>query len=148
MMKKVLLTLGVLSMTTVFGMSLSQLNSASKADLMKINGIGEAKASAIIKERAKGKFKSFEDLQRVKGVGPQVASNIQNDVKAGDKVKKVTKTTKKQVKSKATKKIDSQKSKLKKVDNTKTKAQNKIKSTKKSTKDLKKRVKTSSKLKY
>jgi len=143
MIKKVLLTLSVLSMTTVFGMSLSQLNSASKADLMNINGIGEAKAAAIIKERAKGKFKSFEDLQRVKGVGPQVASNIKNDVKVGDKVKKVTKSTKKQVKSRATKKIDTQKSKLKKVDTKKVKT--KAKSTKKTFTDLKKSAKTISK---
>ena len=92
MIRKILLTLGVLSVTTLFGMSLSQLNSASKEDLMKINGIGEAKAAAIIKERKKGKFKSFEDLQRVKGVGPQVTSNIKNDVITVDKVKK-TKAT-------------------------------------------------------
>ena len=136
-------------MTTVFGMSLSQLNSASKADLMKINGIGEAKAEAIIKERAKGKFKSFEDLQRVKGVGPQMASNIQNDVKVGDKVKKVTKSTKKQVKNKATNKVDTKKSKLKsKVDSKKVnakKVQTKAKTTKKSVTDLTKSAKATSK---
>jgi len=149
MIKKFLLTLGVVSVTTVFGMSLSQLNSASKADLMKINGIGEAKAEAIIKERAKGKFKSFEDLQRVKGVGPQMASNIKNDIKVGDKVKKVKTSAKKGVKSKTKKVVDTKKSKLKKVDNAKTKIKNKVKSTKKYTKDLKKKVKTSTpKLKH
>jgi len=91
MMKKMLLTLSVVSVTTLFGMSLAELNSASKEDLMKINGIGEAKATAIIQERKKGKFKSFEDLQRVKGVGPQVALNIKNDVKAGKQMKNSTK---------------------------------------------------------
>jgi len=91
-MKKMLLILSILSVTTLFGMSLSELNSASKEDLMKINGIGKAKATAIIQERKKGKFKSFEDLQRVKGVGPQVTSNIKNDVITVDKVKK-TKAT-------------------------------------------------------
>ena len=94
MMKKILLTLGVLSITTLLGMSLSQLNSASKEDLMKINGIGEAKATAIIQERKKGKFKSFEDLQRVKGVGPRVASNIKNDITSSKKVKKSKKRPK------------------------------------------------------
>jgi len=127
MIKKFIFTLTLLSATSLFAMSLSQLNSASKEDLMKINGIGEAKATAIIKERAKGKFKSFDDLQRVKGIGPQVASNIKNDVKVGDKIKKVRKSTKK----KATKRVDTKTKKL----NTK------AKSIKKSTKDIKKKVK-------
>ena len=135
MIKKFIFTLTLLSATSLFAMSLSQLNSASKEDLMKINGIGEAKATAIIKERAKGKFKSFDDLQRVKGVGPQVASNIKNDVKVGDKVKKVRKSTKK----KATKRVDTKTKKLKKVD--KKKLNTKAKSIKKSTKDIKKKVK-------
>jgi competence protein ComEA len=123
MIRKILLTLGVLSVTTLFGMSLSQLNSASKEDLMKINGIGEAKAAAIIKERKKGKFKSFEDLQRVKGVGPQVASNLKNDVIAGDKVKKVKKSTSKKSKKALSKKPDTKKLKNKaKVKKTKAKS--------------------------
>ena len=123
MIRKILLTLGVLSVTTLFGMSLSQLNSASKEDLMKINGIGEAKAAAIIKERKKGKFKSFEDLQRVKGVGPQVASNLKNDVIAGDKVKKVKKSTSKKSKKALSKKPDTKKLKSKaKVKKTKAKS--------------------------
>jgi competence protein ComEA len=144
MIKKAILTLSVLSMTTLFGMSLSQLNSASKEDLMKINGIGEAKAVAIIKERKKGKFKSFEDLQRVKGVGPQVASNIKNDVKVGDKVAKVKKsaTSKKAI----SKKTSVKKPSIKKVDNKKLKT--KTKSTKQKVKTLKTKAKdTKSKVK-
>jgi competence protein ComEA len=137
MIKKIIFTLISLSMTSLFAMSLSQLNSASKEDLMKINGIGEAKATAIIKERAKGKFKSFDDLQRVKGVGPQVASNLKNDVKAGQKVKKVAKSTKKKATNKVTKKLDKQ---TKKVD--KKQLKTKAKSMKKSTKDMKKKIKT------
>jgi len=137
MIKKLLLTVSLLSATTLFGMSLSQLNSASKADLMKINGIGEAKASAIIKERAKAKFKSFEDLQRVKGVGPQVASNLKNDVKTEDKVKKVRKATKKKTK---TPKLNTKTKTTKKVD--KKQLKTKVKAMKKSTKDIKKKVKT------
>ena len=134
MMKKILLTLGVLSITTLFGMSLSQLNSASKEDLMKINGIGEAKATAIIQERKKGKFKSFEDLQRVKGIGPQVASNIKNDVISLDKVKKATKSAKKKAK-KLSKKPDMKKPSVKKYDSKKLK--NKAKTQKDKAKSLK-----------
>ena len=63
----------VFAASSLFGMSLDQLNSASKAELMEINGIGEAKAEAIINERKKGKFTSFEDFQRVKGIGEQMA---------------------------------------------------------------------------
>ena len=91
----------VLATTSVFGMSLGQLNSASKAELMEINGIGDAKADAIIKERKKGKFKSFEDFQRVEGIGEQTSKNVKNDVKSSPKDKKVTKST---TKSKSKKK--------------------------------------------
>jgi len=97
MFKKIIFTLSILSASSLFAMSLSQLNSASKADLMKINGIGEAKATAIIKARAKRKFKSFDDLQKVKGIGPSITSNIKNDV--------TSKTATGKVKSKARKKV-------------------------------------------
>jgi competence protein ComEA len=85
----------VLASSTVFGMSLNQLNSASKTELMEINGIGEKKADAIIAERKKGEFKSFEDFQRVDGIGEQTAANVKNDVKSAGDVKKVEKKSKK-----------------------------------------------------
>lgn len=91
----------VLATTSIFGMNLNQLNSASKAELMEINGIGDAKADAIIKERKKGKFKSFEDFQRVEGIGEQTAKNVKNDVKSSPKEKKVTQST---IKTKSKKK--------------------------------------------
>ncbi|NOR55572.1 MAG: DUF655 domain-containing protein [Sulfurovum sp.] len=91
MLKKVTLGFLVLTITSVCAMSLNQLNSASKAELIEINGIGEAKASAIIEERKKSKFKSFDDLTRVKGVGPSIASNIKKDVKSNTRHKKETK---------------------------------------------------------
>jgi competence protein ComEA len=105
MMKKLIMGFLVLSTSVLFGMSLSKLNSASKEDLMQINGIGEKKAAAIIKERKKGKFKSYDDLaERVGGIGTQTAANIKNDVKMGEKVKKVKKTAKKKVKKPGIKK--------------------------------------------
>ena len=105
MTKKLIMGFLVLSTSLLFGMSLSKLNSASKEDLMQINGIGEKKAAAIIKERKKGKFKSYDDLTaRVGGIGVQTAANIKNDVKAGEKVKKVKKTAKKKVKKPTVKK--------------------------------------------
>jgi competence protein ComEA len=105
MFKKMILTLSVVSVSSLFAMSLSQLNSASKTDLMKINGIGEAKATAIIKARAKGKFKSFDDLQKVKGIGPSITSNLKNDVTSQAKSKAKSHTKKKVSKKLDTKKL-------------------------------------------
>lgn len=82
MYKKIIAGFLVFATSTVFGMSLDQLNTASKTKLMEINGIGDAKTTAIINEREKGKFKSFEDLQRVKGIGGKTAANVKNDAKS------------------------------------------------------------------
>ena len=100
MMKKILAVALVFATTFAFGMSVSELNKASKEELMKINGVGEKKADAIIKYRKSEKFKSIEDVEKVKGVGPALAKNIKNDVyKKAPTTKKQT-TTKKTDKSK------------------------------------------------
>jgi len=118
-------------------MSLSQVNSASKAELMEINGIGDVKATAIIKERKHGKFKSFQDLQRVEGIGEQTAANVKNNVKSSADVKKVKKSTKKKT---AKKKTSTKKTSASKKD-TKAKAEKKTKK-KKSKSKKKKKTKT------
>ena len=112
MLKKVMAGLLVLATSSLFGMSLNKLNTASKAELMMINGIGEKKADAIIKERRKGKFKSFEDFQRVEGIGEETAKNVKNDVKVKKEVKETKKSRKKNSKKKTEKKkTNSKKSK-------------------------------------
>jgi len=97
MLKKIVAGTIIFATTTLFAMSVSELNKASKTELMQINGIGEAKAEAIIKERKKGKFKSIEDVTRVKGIGDSLAKNIKNDVKV--KKPSTTKSSKSSKKS-------------------------------------------------
>jgi len=102
MIKKIAIALLVCATTTAFAMSINEVNKASKDELMKINGIGEKKADAIIKQRKKSSFKSFKDLEAVKGVGPALSKNIKNDVHK--------KTPKKSSKKSTTKKSDKKKS--------------------------------------
>ena len=151
MFKKIIAGFLVLATTTLFGMSLSALNSASKAELMEINGIGEVKAAAIIKERRHGKFKSFEDVQRVEGIGEQTADNIKRGVKTSEGVKKVAKKTKTKAKKRKTSKKDveekaSKKAKSKAKKSTKEKAEKKTKKRKiKSMDEKKKELKSKAK---
>lgn len=85
------LSILVLTTSLVFGMSVDELNKASKEDLLKINGIGSKKADAIIKYRKDNPFKSISDVENVKGVGKALAENIKNDVYKKAKTKKTTK---------------------------------------------------------
>ncbi|MFQ6371508.1 ComEA family DNA-binding protein [Shewanella sp. YIC-542] len=49
------------------------INTATAAELQMLNGIGEAKAQAIVEYReANGKFTSLEELTKVKGIGPKL----------------------------------------------------------------------------
>ncbi|MEA1867652.1 MAG: helix-hairpin-helix domain-containing protein [Thermodesulfobacteriota bacterium] len=57
------------------------LNTADKAALESLSGIGPAKASAIIKYRDEnGSFKSVEELLNVKGIGPKMLDKIKEQV--------------------------------------------------------------------
>ncbi|RKG33261.1 ComEA family DNA-binding protein [Acinetobacter tianfuensis] len=49
------------------------LNRANAEQLQELQGIGQKKAEAIVNYRSKnGKFKSIEELQQVKGIGPAI----------------------------------------------------------------------------
>lgn len=56
------------------------LNSASKDELMSLNGVGSAKAEAIIEYRKHSKFNTINDLKRVKGFGPKVFDKLKDDI--------------------------------------------------------------------
>jgi len=95
MLKKAVFGMLFLSLA-VWGMTVSQVNRASKEDLMKIKGIGEKKAEAILKERKKKPFESFEDIEKIKGIGPVLVENIKKDVygKSSDDPNKKSSTKK------------------------------------------------------
>ena len=130
-MKKILVTL--LLMFSVA--SALNVQKASKDELMCIKGIGEKKASAIIKYRKSHKLKSAQDLLEIKGFGKALVKNVQKDVKSvacGGK-----KSSKKSTK-KTTKKSNDKKSSKKSTKKTTDKKSSKKSSSKKEHKDSKK----------
>jgi competence protein ComEA len=100
-MKKTILSL-LLALTLSFSaFAAVNINTASKAELQTLTGIGAKKASAIIKYRTEhGKFKSVNDLSGVKGIGPKMVKRIGKDAAVSGKttvapkVKAKKKTTK------------------------------------------------------
>lgn len=59
--------------------SLTNINTATAAELEKLPGIGKKSANAIVAFRTeKGNFKTPKDLLKVKGVGKKTVEKIQN----------------------------------------------------------------------
>lgn len=57
------------------------VNTATQAELETLKGIGPAKAKAIIDHRTKhGPFKTFEDLDKVSGIGEGTIGKIRSEV--------------------------------------------------------------------
>lgn len=57
------------------------INSASETELVALPGIGPSKAKAIAEYRQKqGGFKSIDDLQQVKGIGPATLEKLRAHV--------------------------------------------------------------------
>jgi len=72
-MKRILQLFAVLTLSLFSALAWSvDINTADAATLAaEINGVGEARAQAIIDYRdSKGRFESVDDLTRVKGIGP------------------------------------------------------------------------------
>ena len=57
------------------------INTASAADLQKLNGIGEKKAADIIAYREKnGPFTAIEDIMKVTGIGEKTFEKIKDNI--------------------------------------------------------------------
>ena len=85
-MKKTIYTMVMLMIFALAGESFAtnaktvsgvvNVNTASKAELVLIPGIGAAKADAILVQRGEQAFTSTEDLLAVKGIGEKILEKI------------------------------------------------------------------------
>jgi competence protein ComEA len=80
-----LMLLAVLAVQPVVGMEKPiDINKAPVSELVKINGIGNAKAQAIIDYREKnGAFKSVDELTLVHGIGDKTLERLRPQITVG-----------------------------------------------------------------
>lgn len=84
MKKLFVLMLGLLS----FGLALAavNLNTATKQELESLQGVGPAKAQAIIDYRTKnGGFKTIDDLKNVSGIGDKTFDKLKSEITVSGK---------------------------------------------------------------
>jgi len=84
MFKKLVLSLMVvlfLSVGSAFAAEKVDLNTATKAELLMLPGVGDSTADAIIMYREQnGSFKSVDDLDNVKGIGDKKMEKLAGQV--------------------------------------------------------------------
>ena len=77
MIKKLMLAVATLVVSTGFAFAQVDINKADAAALDSVKGVGPSMSKAILDERSKGEFKDWADFQqRVKGVGDKKAAKL------------------------------------------------------------------------
>ena len=80
-MKQLFLMMTLLFLFTGTALAAVNINTASQAELEALQGIGPAKAKAIIEHREKiGAFASIDDLAKVSGIGPGTVKQLRDAV--------------------------------------------------------------------
>ena len=60
------------------------INEASAGELQRLPRIGPTLSERILEERGKGRFRSVEELRRVKGIGPKTLDNLRPFITVGN----------------------------------------------------------------
>lgn len=85
-MKQLLLVLITLFVFAGTAHAVTDINTATQSELELLQGIGPAKAEAIIAHREKhGDFVSKEALEDVDGIGPGTMKQLYGDITVGNK---------------------------------------------------------------
>ena len=95
-MKKILILLAAIAS---LAMAAINLNTATKEELMSLDGIGSAKADAIIEYRKANKFNLIDDLKNVNGIGDKTFDNLKDKISTTGKteISEKAKASKKKV---------------------------------------------------
>ena len=84
-MKQLYLALVFLLCLATAAFAKVNINTANTDELATLNGIGKAKAEAIVAYRtANGNFKAVEDLTKVKGIGDKIIEKIKPEITTGE----------------------------------------------------------------
>jgi len=77
MIKKLMLAVAALAVSSGIAFAQIDVNKADAAALDGVKGVGPSMSKAILDERAKGEFKDWADLQgRIKGLGDKKAAKL------------------------------------------------------------------------
>jgi competence protein ComEA len=78
------LAMSLAALFAVPALAAVNINTATKDELVALEGIGPAKAQAILDYRkANGPFKSVDDLKNVKGIGAKRLEKLRADITVG-----------------------------------------------------------------